>query len=261
MKTVILAGGYGSRLSEETALKPKPMVEIGGRPILLHIMELYARHGFKDFIVACGYMGHVIKEYFNELHIIRSDYTINLRTGEKTILQPQDLDWTISLVDTGLDTMTGGRLKRLSEHVSSEPFMLTYGDGLAEIEIDKLLAFHRSHGKLATVTAVRPPARFGSLDLDGDVVRMFGEKLPDSESWINGGFFVFEPDVLDYIAGDEASLEKEPLADMARDGQLMAYRHEGFWHPMDTLRDRKYLDALFEAGNAPWTNTAGVNDA
>tara|TARA_A100001037_G_C15138893_1_gene632629 strand:- start:999 stop:1763 length:765 start_codon:yes stop_codon:yes gene_type:complete len=252
MKTVILAGGYGSRLAEETSIKPKPMVEIGGKPILLHIMSIYSRFGFKNFVIACGYMGHVIKEYFNELHIVQSDYTIDLTTGEKNILQPQNLDWTVSLFDTGLDTMTGGRVRRLSEQLSDETFLLTYGDGVADINIDELLSFHRSHGRLATVTAVRPPARFGSLDLDGNKVRTFGEKLPDSESWINGGFFVFEPGVFEYIAGDEISLEREPLAALASDGELMAYRHEGFWQPMDTLRDRKYLNELLETGDAPW---------
>lgn len=252
MKTVILAGGFGTRLSEETSARPKPMVEIAGRPMLWHIMNIYARHRFKDFIVACGYKGDVIKEYFSNFAIHNNDLQIEIKTGKRELLNNTAPDWNIVLADTGLDTLTGGRLRRLKRWVSDGTFMLTYGDGLADINLQELVAFHRRHGKLATVTAVPPAPRFGSLELAGDKVSQFSEKPGHSEDWINGGFFVFEPGVLDYIEGDATSLERAPLERLAADGQLMAYRHSGFWHAMDTLRDKTYLDSLWHDGKAPW---------
>ena len=252
MKTVILAGGFGTRLSEETSARPKPMVEIAGRPMLWHIMNIYACHGFKDFVVACGYKGDVIKEYFSNFAIYNDDVRIELKSGKRELLNSTAPDWNIVLADTGLETLTGGRLRRLKRWVSDQTFMLTYGDGLADINIQELVAFHRRHGKIATVTAVPPAPRFGSLDLAGDKVSRFSEKPEHLEGWINGGFFVFEPGVLDYIEGDATSLERAPLERLAADGQLMAYRHTGFWHAMDTLRDKTYLDSLWRDGKAPW---------
>jgi len=252
MKTVILAGGLGTRLSEETSARPKPMVEIAGRPMLWHIMNIYARHGFKDFVVACGYKGDLIKEYFSNFAIHNNDLQIELKSGKRELLNSTAPDWNIVLADTGLETLTGGRLRRLKRWVSDQTFMLTYGDGLANLNIQELVAFHRGHGKIATVTAVPPAPRFGSLELAGDSVCRFSEKPQHSEGWINGGFFVFEPGVLDYIEGDATSLERAPLERLAADGQLMAYRHTGFWHAMDTLRDKAYLDSLWRDGQAPW---------
>lgn len=252
MKTVILAGGFGTRLSEETSARPKPMVEIAGRPMLWHIMNIYARHGFKDFVVACGYKGDIIKEYFANFTIHNNDLQIDLRTGKTQLLNSTAPDWNITLADTGLETLTGGRLRRLKPWLGEQTFMLTYGDGLANINLPELVAFHRAHKKLATVTAVPPAPRFGSLELAGEKVCRFSEKPQHSEDWINGGFFVFEPQVLDYIEGDATSLERAPLERLAADGQLMAYRHTGFWHAMDTLRDKNYLDSLWRNGNAPW---------
>jgi glucose-1-phosphate cytidylyltransferase len=252
MRTVILAGGKGTRLAEETGLRPKPMVEIGGRPILWHIMSLYARHGHKDFLVACGYKGDMIKEYFHRYHAQDSDFFVDLRTGKTDVIRPAQVDWRVGVIDTGQETMTGGRLLRLREMLGNEPFMLTYGDGLGSVDIGALVAFHRAHGKLATVTAVHPPARFGDLNIEGDRVRSFTEKPQTGEGWINGGFFVFEPGVLDYIAGEETSLEREPLSHLASDGQLMAYRHDGFWQPMDTVREKQILEQLWADGTAPW---------
>lgn len=252
MKTVILAGGRGTRLSEETALRPKPMVEIGGRPILWHLMSSYARHGFREFVIACGYKGEAIKQYFGDVFFHETDWTVDLKTGERTIVAKQTPDWRVHLVDTGIETMTGGRLLRLRSLLSDGTFMATYGDGLADVDIRALVAFHRQHGKLATVTAVHPPARFGSMDLEGDAVASFSEKPQTKEGWINGGFFVLEPKVLDYIDGPEVPLERAPLERLAEDGQLMAYRHEGFWQPMDTLRDKQVLEELSQGGHAPW---------
>jgi glucose-1-phosphate cytidylyltransferase len=251
MKTVILAGGLGTRLSEETDVRPKPMVEIGGRPILWHIMKGYAHHGFKEFIVALGYKGEAIKEYFLNYPLINSDLTVSLGSGEVTRRRPADEDWVVHLQDTGVETMTGGRVKRLAPFLN-ETFMLTYGDGVANVDIRALVAFHRAHGKLATLTAVRPPARFGALETDGDQVTRFLEKPQTGEGWINGGFFVLEPGVLDYIEGDPTHLEREPLETLARDGQLMAYRHGDFWQSMDTLRDVRLLNGLWKDGRAPW---------
>ena len=252
MKVIILAGGLGTRLAEETSTRPKPMVEIGGKPILWHIMKLYSRHGFHDFLIACGYKGEIIKEYFRNYLVHNSDLFLNLKDGSCRVANSDVPDWKVGLVDTGLNTLTGGRLRRLRSLLDNQTFLVTYGDGLADIDLKQLVAFHRQHGKLATVTAVSPIARFGSLALDGDRVAKFEEKPQTGEGWINGGFFVFEPKVLDYIAGDETTLEGEPLERLAADGQLMAYRHTGFWHPMDTLRDKQFLESLWASGKAPW---------
>lgn len=252
MKTIILAGGLGTRLAEETALRPKPMIEIGGRPILWHIMSTYAKFGHKDFLVACGYKGEIIKEYFRSYTIYSSDLFVNLRDGTYTVANPCGPDWQVGLIDTGQETMTGGRLRRLKALVGQQTFMVTYGDGVADIDIGALVAFHRKQGKLATVTAVSPIARFGSLQLNEDRVVQFAEKPRSGEGWINGGFFVFEPPVLDYISSDETMLEGEPLERLASEGQLAAYRHKGFWHPMDTLRDKHFLETLWASGEAPW---------
>lgn len=252
MKVVILAGGFGTRLAEETEIKPKPMVKIGNMPILCHIMNIYAAYGFKDFIIACGYKGEAIKEFFHNFFYYTSDFIVNLKYGTHNITNSNSPDWQVELIDTGLHTMTGGRLLRLRNSLSVETVMVTYGDGVGNIDIRSLVEFHKSHGKLATVTAVRPPARFGSLKLEDTQVIKFDEKPQSGEGWINGGFFVFEPKVLEYIDGDETSLEREPLERLASDGQLMAYFHDDFWQPMDTLRDKRYLEALWDEGKAPW---------
>lgn len=252
MKVVLLAGGFGTRLMEETVARPKPMVEIGGVPILVHIMRHYAAHGFADFVIACGYRGDFIKDYFCNYPIKHADWHLNLRSGERRVVHSEVPDWNVWAIDTGLNTMTGGRIRRLHAHVGPETFLATYGDGVADIDLNELLAFHRRHGKLATITAVHPPARFGCLDLVDEQVRTFAEKPQASEGWINGGFFVFEPGVFDYLTGDATVLEKEPMERLAQDGQLMAYRHTGFWHPMDTVRDRQYLENLWNSGTAPW---------
>ena len=253
MKTVIMAGGLGTRLSEETALKPKPMVEIGGRPILWHVMSTYSRYGFQEFVIACGYKGEVIKEYFSDFFFHHSDFTVDLRSGERTIVRKSSPDWRVHLVDTGADSMTGGRLLRLKHLLDDGTFMMTYGDGLSDVQIDALVAFHRSHGKLATVTAVRPPARFGGIELDGDRVAVFSEKPQTTIGWINGGFFVLEPGVLDYIDGQDVPFERAPLERLAADGELMAFRHDGFFQPMDTIREKRLLEELWDSGHAPWS--------
>ena len=252
MRVVILAGGLGTRLAEETAVQPKPMVEIGGQPILWHIMMHYSHFGFKHFVIALGYRSEVIKKYMVDYCSLHSNLTVNLRTGEVQIHDSVKPDWTVELVDTGISTLTGGRIKRLAPYLGNETFMLTWGDGVSNVNLHELLAFHRSHGKLATLTAVRPPARFGHLDLVGDHVAEFSEKPQTREGWINGAFFVLEPGVFDYIDGDETQWEKEPLERLARAGQLMAYRHPSFWQCMDTLRDKRLLEALWEDGKAPW---------
>jgi glucose-1-phosphate cytidylyltransferase len=252
MKVAILAGGFGSRLAEETDIKPKPMVEIGGRPILWHIMNIYAHYGYKDFVIALGYKGEIIKKYMIDYCNLSCDLTVNLKGANVERHNGEELDWTVQLIDTGFQTMTGGRIKRLARYLGNETFMLTWGDGVSDVNLHELLAFHRPHGKLATLTAVRPPARFGHLQLDGNVVREFTEKPQTGEGWINGAFFVLEPQVLDYVEGDDTIWEREPLENLARDGQLMAYRHAAFWQCMDTLRQKFILEDLWRSGNAPW---------
>lgn len=248
---VILAGGLGTRLREETAFRPKPMVEIGGRPILWHIMKTYDHYGFRRFIVPVGYLGDAIKTYFLSYGDRHSDFTVNTLSGVLRRHDGPPESWDVTVIETGLDTMTGGRIRRLAPHLSGR-FMVTYGDGVADLPIDRLVAFHASHGKIATVTAVRPPSRFGSLGLDGERVVEFSEKPQAGAGWINGGYFVFEHRLLDYLVDDESALEREPLERLAHDGQLMAYRHNGFWEPMDTERDRTYLNNRWDEGTAPW---------
>jgi glucose-1-phosphate cytidylyltransferase len=252
MKVIILAGGLGTRLQEETVVKPKPMIEIGGKPILWHIMNIFATYGYKEFVVALGYKGEAIKQYFLNYFYLRHDFTIHLANGQTTMHNGGHEDWIVHLVDTGAQTGTGGRIKRLANWINNETFMMTYGDGVANIRIDELVAFHRSQGKLATVTAVRPPARFGSLAFSGDLVTEFVEKSQIREGRINGGFFVLEPQVLDYIDGEKTTFELEPLQRLAADRQLVAYRHDDFWHCMDTLRDMRLLEGMWERGEAPW---------
>jgi glucose-1-phosphate cytidylyltransferase len=252
MKVAILAGGVGSRLAEETDTKPKPMVEIGGRPILWHIMMHYYHFGFKEFVIALGYKGTMIKKYMVDYCSLNSDLTVRFRAGEVRNHGNGIPDWTVDMVDTGIRTQTGGRIKRLAPYIGSETFFLTWGDGVSNIDLNRLLDFHRSHGKLATLTAVRPPARFGHLVMDGNSVVEFSEKPQTMEGWINGAFFVLEPEVLDFIGGDETQWEREPMERLAREGQLMAYRHESFWQCMDTLRDKRLLDSLWRDGSAPW---------
>jgi len=252
MKVVLLAGGLGTRLAEETDVKPKPMVEIGGHPLLWHIMNIYAASGFKDFVVALGYKGEMVKEYFLNFHPHTSDLTVHLAKGQVTYHENKAPDWSVTLVDTGLKTQTGGRIKRLRPWIGEETFMLTYGDGVGNVDLKALLAFHKTHGKLATVTAVRPPSRFGSVVFDNHRVLEFTEKPQTETGWINGGFFVLEPGVFDYISGDSVPWESEPLSKIASNGQLMAYRHEAFWQPMDTIREKHLLQALWDTGAAPW---------
>jgi glucose-1-phosphate cytidylyltransferase len=252
VKTVILAGGLGTRIAEETAVRPKPMVEIGGRPILWHIMSIYGAHGFDEFLVACGYKGEYIKEYFHRYFDHSSDFVVDLATGQVETLSSAAPKWRVGVVHTGRDTQTGGRIKRLERLIGSERFMCTYGDGVGNVDLRALLRFHEERGRLATLTAVRPPARFGGLVLEDGCVREFSEKPQTGEGWINGGFFVFEPGVFDYLGGDETILERDPLARLAADGQLAAYRHEGFWQPMDTLREKQILEDLWNRGDAPW---------
>lgn len=252
MKVAILAGGYGSRLAEETEIKPKPMVEIGGRPILWHIMMHYSHYGFNEFVIALGYKGEVIKRYMVDYCALNSNLTVHLKNGEVRVHGSRAKDWVVDLVDTGLSTMTGGRIKRLAPYLGDGTFMLTWGDGVSTVNLHDLLAFHRSHGKLATLTAVRPPARYGHLVIEGDQVVQFDEKPQIGEGWINGAFFVLEPGVFDYVDGDGTQWEREPLQRLARDGQLMAYRHDGFWQCMDTLREKHILNALWESDQAPW---------
>jgi glucose-1-phosphate cytidylyltransferase len=253
MKAVILAGGFGTRLSEETAVRPKPMVEIGGRPIIWHIMKIYAAHGIKDFVVCLGYMGHSIKDYFLNYHRRAADFTIDLTTNDLTLHNNGAEDWRVTLVDTGQKTMTGGRLKRVLPYVKDDDaFLMTYGDGVADIDIKALIAFHRAHGKLATVTGTQPPGRFGALITEGDIVTAFREK-PDGEGgWINGGYFVLSPKVGELIEGNATIWEREPMEKLAMQKQLAVYRHSGFWQPMDTLRDKQYLEELWARGKAPW---------
>ena len=252
MKVVILAGGLGSRISEESGVRPKPMIEIGGRPILWHIMKIYAAHGLNEFVICLGYKGYVIKEYFANYFLHMADVTFDLAENRIEVHQKASEPWRVTLVDTGDASQTGGRLKRVERYVSDAPFCFTYGDGVASVDIGKLIAFHRDGGRLATVTAVRPPGRFGALAIDGQRVSGFVEKPAGDGGWINGGFFVLQPEVFGYLEGDADIWEHEPLERLARDGQLGAYHHEGFWQPMDTLRDKTVLEELWSAGKAPW---------
>ena len=252
MKVAILAGGRGSRLAEETHIKPKPMVEIGGRPILWHIMMHYAHYDHRHFLIALGYKGEVIKKYMVDYCSLNSNLTVKMKTGEIEEHGSDKPDWTVDLIDTGIPTMTGGRIKRLAPYIGNETFMLTWGDGVSDVDLDALLRFHRSHGKLATMTVVRPPARYGHIEMDGERIVEFTEKPQTSEGWINGAFFVLEPDVFDYIEGDEIMWEKEPLEQLAAEGQLMAYRHSSFWQCMDTLREKYILERMWQSGNPPW---------
>jgi glucose-1-phosphate cytidylyltransferase len=253
MKAIILAGGLGSRLSEETVLRPKPMVEIGGKPLLWHLLNIYACHGIDEFVIALGYRGEVIKEYFLNFYALNNDITVDLAKGGTTIHEGRQPHWKVHLVDTGVNTQTGGRVKRLEPWIGGDrTFMMTYGDGLANVDLRMLLRFHESHGKLATVTTVRPPARFGGIVFDGTRVSEFTEKPQTGEGWINGGFFILDRRVLEYIDGDGTLWERDPMERLAQDGELMAFKHEGFWQPMDTLRERRLLEDLWASGSAPW---------
>ena len=252
MKVIILAGGFGTRLSEYTETIPKPMVSIGGKPIIWHIMKHYADFGHKDFHIALGYKSEVVKEYFLNYTTLNSDFNVDLSSGKISYENPSKIDWNVTMTQTGLNSMTGGRVKRLQSQIGNEPFLLTYGDGLSNININDLVSFHRSHGKMITVSAVHPTARFGELNIDDDKVTTFKEKPQTAEGWVNGGYFVVEPAFFELIDGDSTLLEKEPLEKAAELGQLMAYRHQGFWQPMDTKRDRDSLEEMWESGNPPW---------
>lgn len=252
MKAVILAGGLGTRISEETAMRPKPMVEIGGKPILWHILKIYSHYGINDFIICCGYKGYMIKEYFANYFLHTSDVTLNMRDNSMEVHARKAEPWRITLVDTGENTLTGGRLRRVQEHIGEETFCFTYGDGFADVDIGALLAFHRSEGRQATLTAVQPPGRFGSLALERGRVMAFQEKPQGDGNWINGGYFVLDPSVIDLVDGDQCIWEQRPLQTLAETGQLSAFHHRGFWQPMDTLRDKVLLEELWQSGQAPW---------
>lgn len=253
MKAVILAGGLGTRISEETAIRPKPMIEIGGKPVLWHIMKIYSSHGIHEFVICCGYKGYVIKEYFANYFLHMSNVTFDMQDNKMLVHNGKAEPWKVTLVDTGDETMTGGRLRYVRQFVEGdEAFCLTYGDGVADVDISGLVAFHRAHGKQATVTAVQPPGRYGALELQGDAVEGFLEKPRGDGAWINGGFFVLAPSCIDRVAGEETSWEMEPLTSLANDGQLMAFKHYGFWQPMDTLRDKNHLEQLWASKAAPW---------
>ncbi|GAB3536693.1 glucose-1-phosphate cytidylyltransferase [Pontibacter brevis] len=255
MKAVILAGGYGTRISEESGVRPKPMVEIGGKPILWHIMKLYSYHGINEFIICCGYKGYMIKEYFADYYMHNSDITFDMRNNSMEVHHTHTEPWKVTLVDTGLNTMTGGRLKRVKDHIGDETFCMTYGDGLSDVNISDTIKFHQEQGNLATLTAVQQPGRFGAFNLTSDDTRInhFQEKPKGDEMpWINGGFFVLDPEVMNYIRDDQTTWEREPLEVMAKNGELSAFRHYGFWQPMDTLRDKNYLEDMWQAGKAPW---------
>lgn len=254
MKAVILAGGFGTRISEESGIRPKPMIEIGHRPILWHIMKIYSAAGINDFIICCGYRGHMIKEYFSNYYLHRSDVTFDLRENQMQVHENQAEPWRVTLVDTGDNTMTGGRIRRIRKHLEDEAFCLTYGDGVSDLNIKELIEFHRQHKKLATVTAVQPPGRFGAFTLHEDQTRIenFREKPSGDGAWINGGFFVLDPQVIDYIENDQSIWERDPMQNLARDGALFAYKYSGFWQSMDTLRDKMYLEELWDGGTPPW---------
>jgi glucose-1-phosphate cytidylyltransferase len=252
MKAIILAGGLGTRISEETSVRPKPMVEIGGKPVLWHIMKTYSAHGIHDFIICCGYKGYLIKEYFANYFLHMSDITFDMKNNKMEVHQQSAEPWRVTLVDTGEDTMTGGRIKRIANYVGSEDFCCTYGDGISDVNITALVEFHKQHGKLATLTATQPPGRFGALKLSGNSILSFQEKPQGDGSWINGGFFVLSPKVLDYISGDHTIWEREPMDRLAHEGQIVAFFHSGFWQPMDTMRDKNYLEELWASGKAPW---------
>ncbi|MDX2214218.1 MAG: glucose-1-phosphate cytidylyltransferase [Oculatellaceae cyanobacterium bins.114] len=254
MKAVILAGGLGTRLSEETTIKPKPMVEVGGQPILWHIMKIYSAHGVNDFIICCGYKGYVIKEYFANYFLRMSDVTFDMRFNQMNIHSGYAEPWRVTLVDTGESTLTGGRLKRVREHIGNETFCFTYGDGVSNVDITKLVEFHKTQGGLATLTAVQPPGRFGAISLGQEQTKIesFHEKPGGDGAWINGGYFVLEPEVINYIADDSTIWEQEPLQKLAHDGHLSAFKHDGFWQPMDTLKDKNYLEGLWQGNKAPW---------
>lgn len=252
MKVLLLAGGLGTRMAEYTESIPKPMVTIGGKPMLWHIMQRYAQFGHKEFVIALGYKAHIVKEYFINYPVLNSDFSVNLATGEVNTFQTNSFDWTVSLIDTGLNTMTGGRVKRLKEYVNNETCLLTYGDGISDINIDELIKFHQSHGKMVTVSGVHPTARFGEIQLEGSQVVSFKEKPQTASGWINGGYFVIEPQFFDLIESDNTILEHEPLEIAADKGELMAYCHDGFWQCMDTKRERDQLEVLWNSGKAPW---------
>jgi len=253
MKVLILAGGLGSRLSEETILKPKPMVELGGKPILWHIMKIYSSYGFNEFIILCGYKGYMIKEFFSHYFLHMADMTIDMTSNTITHHNNQAEPWKVTLIDTGLETMTGGRIKQVQKYIGNEPFMLTYGDGVADINLNELVEFHKSHGKLITMTSVLPEGRFGALNIDNaNMVSSFQEKPKGDGLWVNGGFFICQPEVFGYISGDETLFEREPLENLAREGQLFTYKHHGFWKPMDTQRDKNLMEELVEKNKAPW---------
>jgi glucose-1-phosphate cytidylyltransferase len=253
IKAVILAGGMGTRISEESSIRPKPMIEIGGKPILWHILKTYSHHGINDFVICLGYKGYVIKEYFSNYFLHSSDVTFDMHSNRMEVHHKHAEPWRVTLVETGEKSMTGGRIKRVKQYVENdELFCLTYGDGVSDVDITKLVAFHRAHGKLATLTGVQPPGRFGALGMDGSGITSFQEKPNGDGSWINGGFFVCNPKVIDRIAGDSTTWEREPLESLAADGQIHAYQHDGFWQPMDTLRDKVHLEELWASGNAPW---------
>jgi glucose-1-phosphate cytidylyltransferase len=252
MKCVILAGGLGTRISEETDLRPKPMVTIGGKPILWHIMKQYSAHGINDFVICLGYKSYLIKEYFSNYFLHMSDVTFDMGTSEMTVHNVHAEPWKVTLVDTGAETMTGGRLKRVKEYLEEEDFCFTYGDGVSDVDISQLIAFHKENGALATVTAIMPPARWGILEMDGPRITGFQEKPQGDGGWINGGFFVLSPKVIDYIDGDDTFWEREPMERLVKEGELNAFKHEGFWHAMDTLRDKLLLEKLWESGSAPW---------
>ena len=252
MKAIILAGGLGTRISEETSVRPKPMVEVGGKPVLWHIMKIYSAHGIHDFVICCGYKGYVIKEYFANYFLHMSDITFDMQNNKMEVHQRNAEPWRVTLVDTGEDTMTGGRIKRVAQYVGEEDFCCTYGDGISDVNITALIGFHKQHGKLATLAATQPPGRFGALKLSGNNILSFQEKPQGDGSWINGGFFVLSPKVLDYIKDDHTIWEREPMDRLAHEGQIAAFFHSGFWQPMDTMRDKNYLEELWASGKAPW---------